>query len=90
MSTVHLIIKGKVQGVFFRATAKEIAVEKQITGWVKNTRAGDVEILASGSKENIAAFIEWCRKGPEDAIVKDIIVEDAEERSFEKFLITRD
>ena len=41
MPTVHLLISGKVQGVFFRATAKDVADEIGITGWVKNTDEGD-------------------------------------------------
>ena len=46
MRSVHLLVQGKVQGVFFRATAKEMAESLQLKGWVKNTPGGEVELLA--------------------------------------------
>ena len=61
MPTVHLLIKGKVQGVFYRASAKNIAKENGITGWIKNTKEGDVEAMISGSQEQVDMFIKWCR-----------------------------
>jgi len=54
--TVHLVISGKVQGVFYRASAKEQAEKLQINGWVKNTKEGNVEVLASGSEESLLKF----------------------------------
>lgn len=77
MPTVHLLIKGTVQGVFYRASAKEAADRLHIAGWVKNTREGHVEALASGSEEDLHRFIAWCREGPEQAVVSDVIVSDA-------------
>ena len=59
MTTVHLLIKGKVQGVFFRATAKEVADKLGVKGWIKNTWDDDVEAMATGSEEAIQKFIEW-------------------------------
>ena len=56
MPTVHLLIKGKVQGVFYRASAKEKAGGLKLTGWVKNTPAGDVEAVASSTEENVKEF----------------------------------
>ena len=53
MPTVHLIIKGRVQGVFYRATARKVAGEIGVTGWVKNTAEGNVEIVATGSKDQL-------------------------------------
>lgn len=73
MPTVHLLIKGKVQGVFYRASAKEAAEKLNITGWVKNTPEGHVEVLACGEEEDLRQFVEWCRKGPERAMVSDVI-----------------
>ena len=64
MPTVHLLIKGKVQGVFYRNTAKETAEAKGIQGWVRNTPEGDVEITASGDELALKDYIEWCYKGP--------------------------
>ncbi|MBN9383171.1 MAG: acylphosphatase [Chitinophagaceae bacterium] len=84
MPSIHLLIKGKVQGVYYRASAKEVAERLHLTGWVKNTREGHVEALANGKEEDLRRFVEWCRKGPERAIVSDIIelakITDEEER----------
>lgn len=73
MPTVHLLIKGKVQGVFYRASAKEVAERLHITGWVKNTPEGHVEVMACGEEEALRQFAEWCKKGPEHAMVSDVI-----------------
>jgi len=89
MPAVHLIIKGKVQGVFFRATAKDIADEMNIRGWVRNTPQGDVEIMASGSQENIDRYIGWCKRGPSKAIVTNVVVTSKEDEGYERFMIVR-
>jgi acylphosphatase len=89
MPTQHLLIKGQVQGVFYRATARETAAELGITGWVKNTPDGDVEIVASGSEEQLQTFINWCKRGPRSAIVSEVIATPQEEAFFEAFSIIR-
>ena len=81
MPTTHLLIKGKVQGVFFRATAKEVAQEISVTGWIRNTDEGDVEALITGNKESIQRFIDWCKHGPPDAKVDQVIAAEKEETS---------
>lgn len=73
----HILIKGKVQGVFFRKTTKQIAGELKIKGWVKNTAEGDVEIFAIGSEKELVQFINWCKQGPPDAAVKTIEIKDS-------------
>jgi acylphosphatase len=89
MPTLHIIVKGKVQGVFYRATAKEVADRCRIKGWVRNTKEGDVEIMASGSKEDLQSFVDWCRKGPNRAIVQDVFITTEDDTSFEDFLVIR-
>ena len=89
MQTVHLVIKGKVQGVFFRASTKEKANELGIKGWVKNMPDGNVEVLAAGNKDQLENFIEWCRRGPTQAIVSDVIVSNAEESFLNEFRIIK-
>jgi len=90
MATVHLKIIGKVQGVFFRASAKEKADELYILGWVKNTPDGSVEIVAHGTEASIDAFITWCRKGPRGAVVSEVVVtKEADEIKFGNFLIAK-
>lgn len=89
MPTKHLLIKGKVQGVFYRATAKEIAEDLGVTGWIKNKADGDVEALVSGTEQQLAAFINWCKQGPPNAVVTGVEVSNEEYESFKKFTILR-
>jgi acylphosphatase len=89
MPVIHLIIRGKVQGVFFRATAKEVADELDIKGWVKNTVEGNVEVTAEGSEAQLRKFIAWAHKGPARAVVTDVIVSTKGDESFEKFKVIR-
>lgn len=89
MPTVHLIIKGKVQGVFFRASAKDRADEIGVSGWVKNTEDGNVEAMANGNEAQIQKFIEWCKTGPRRAVVSDIVITHKKEQIFDGFRIFR-
>jgi acylphosphatase len=90
MRTVYLLIKGKVQGVFYRATAKEEAEQLQVTGWVKNTKEGHVEAVASGKQEAVEQFISWCKKGPRKAEVKEVEIKILPEQTFDRFSIIRE
>ena len=89
MKTVHLKISGKVQGVFFRATAKEIASLHKISGWIKNTYEDNVEALITGEKEDVEKFIVWCKHGPEKANVKNVTITNIELQMFEGFEVIR-
>lgn len=89
MATVHLLIKGRVQGVFFRATAKDIADKLGVKGWVKNTSDEDVEAIASGNEDAVQKFIKWCHEGPPKADVTDVIVTKKEEETFKDFSVIR-
>ena len=87
MPTVHLIIKGKVQGVFFRASARDKAQALGLTGWVKNTDEGFVESVATGSDLELEEFINWCKKGPAQAIVIGVAITHLVEEKFSQFRI---
>ncbi len=89
MPTIHLFVKGKVQGVFYRATAKKIADKLKLTGWIRNTKDDDVEISATGDEEQLKQFINWCKQGPEKAKVEDVIVAEEGEKFFTDFEIVR-
>jgi acylphosphatase len=89
MPTVHIIVKGKVQGVFFRASAQEAAEACGVKGWVRNTEEGYVELMASGTDEQVKKFVDWCRKGPSRAVVTDVLIEPKEEESFKGFKVVR-
>ena len=89
MSTIHLLIKGKVQGVFYRGSAKEQADRLSITGWVKNTPEGHVEITATGETPALQRFIAWCRQGPPNAVVTDLVSHPLPDALFTGFTILR-
>ena len=89
MISVRLLIKGRVQGVFYRASALEQAENLAISGWVRNTEEGHVECLASGTEESVNAFIAWCRRGPSAAQVTAVDVSPAESHAGSGFHIIR-
>lgn len=89
MATLHLLIKGKVQGVFYRATARQVANELGITGWVKNTDEGNVEAVVTGDEKQLQAFVTWCKQGPSRANVTEVLHTDHKETMFEEFTVLR-
>jgi len=89
MPTVHLLIKGRVQGVFFRATARDVADEIGVKGWVKNTEEGDVEAMVTGRETQVQKFIDWCKVGPRKAIVTNVVITNKEEERFDSFQVIR-
>jgi acylphosphatase len=89
MKTVHLKITGKVQGVFFRATARDIAKQNKISGWIKNNDHHEVEVLITGMEKDINAFIMWSKRGPEKAEVKNVTVTEKDFCSFDSFEVIR-
>ena len=89
MKTIRLIVKGKVQGVFFRATAKDIADELGVKGWVRNLPDRNVEIRATATEESLQKFNEWCKQGPPKAKVDEVIVEELVLEEFNSFRIIR-
>ena len=84
----NITIKGHVQGVGFRFTARRMAMSLGIKGFVKNLYNGYVYIEAEGTEIQLKHFIEWCYKGPNYANVEDVIVENSELREFQFFDIT--
>ena len=89
MKTIRLTIKGKVQGVFYRATAKDIADQLGIKGWVRNLPNNNVEITATAAEELLQKFIDWCKQGPPRAKVDGVIVEELNLEEFNGFRIIR-
>lgn len=70
---LHIIVKGKVQGVYFRAYTQKQADKLNLSGFVRNLPNGDVEIVAKGDKPAVQALVTWCHKGPLLARVKQVI-----------------
>ncbi|MCG9968650.1 acylphosphatase [Pelotomaculum terephthalicicum JT] len=65
----HVIISGKVQGVYYRAKAREQALTLKLSGWIKNMPDGRVEGIFEGGREGVDKMIDWCRQGPARAVV---------------------
>jgi len=89
MPTIQLIISGKVQGVYFRASAKEKADSLGLKGWVRNTRDGNVELVASGHYEKLAEMRDWCSHGPAGARVERVEEYSLQDGDFDSFEIRR-
>lgn len=71
---VHALISGRVQGIFYRASARSEAIKRNLIGWVKNTSDGKVELIAQGPKHEVDDFLDWCRSGPMLAEVTEVEV----------------
>lgn len=87
----HFNIKifGKVQGVFFRYSAKDSADALNIKGFVKNESDGSVYIEAEGEGEHMDTFIDWCKQGPEEAKVQKVDIKEDEIKGFKDFSIKK-
>ena len=88
--TVHIIVKGLVQGVSFRAYTKRKAISLGLTGFVKNLPNGKVEVVAKGRKDKIYELIKWLRKeGSPGSNVTDVQINWLNEKeNFSNFRIT--
>ena len=86
----YAIIKGLVQGVWFRASTQEQALAHHVTGWVKNTYDGNVEAIFEGEAEKVEKVIQWCHKGPIGSNVEEVEVETEEyQGEYSTFSIKR-
>ena len=68
----HVVVRGRVQGVGYRAFVEDEATRLGLQGWVRNRRDGAVEALFSGSEQAVRAMVELCRKGPMGARIEHI------------------
>ena len=86
MRHYNIRVYGKVQGVFFRASARHHANLLEVTGFAQNENDGSVYIEAEGSEENLQLFIKWCREGPE---VINLEISEGSLRNFKSFEVNR-
>jgi acylphosphatase len=90
VTRAELLISGLVQGVFYRASARQEAMRLGIAGEIRNLPGGEVEAIVEGTKEKLEEFITWCKRGPSGARVDDVQVRWAPSRGqFVSFRITR-
>ena len=86
---VRVRIRGMVQGVCFRAFARDAATSEGVTGWVRNLRDGSVEALFEGDTDRVERMIAWCHRGSPYGFVDQVEVkEEAYEGAFDRFVIT--
>lgn len=71
---LHIIVKGRVQGVYFRFYTQKQAVKLGVNGFVRNLTNGDVEIVACAAKQPLQNFLTWCQKGPMLARVDELVI----------------
>jgi acylphosphatase len=82
-------VSGKVQGVFFRTSTKELADHLGLVGFVENLPEGDVYIEAQGDESALKKFVEWCRHGPSKAVVTSVEVDESSLSDYRSFEVQR-
>lgn len=88
-SRAHVFVTGRVQGVFYRASTREAAAERDVDGWVMNLDDGRVEAVFEGPEEAVTAMVEWCQTGSPQATVEHVDVEYTEPKGETGFTIRR-
>lgn len=87
MITLHLLITGKVQGVYYRDYTRQKAQALQLTGWVKNLADGRVEVMVSGPRAVVMELVEWCWQGSPRSKVSDVYWEEVPQQTFAEFRV---
>jgi len=72
LTRVRVRIRGRVQGVFFRAEARARAESLGVAGWIRNADDGSVEAVFEGGDEQVESLLRWCRRGPAGASVEEV------------------
>ena len=89
MKHLDIIVSGKVQGVFFRASSKAVADQLGIKGFARNREDGMVAIEAEGDDFSLELFLEFCHKGSDRAVVEKVDVTDGEMKNYRNFEIVK-
>ncbi len=87
MKQLHLRIKGKVQGVFYRDNTRKKAKELGLRGYVKNLEDGSVEVIVLGEEDKINQLIKFCKSSPGSSEVKEITIEEQPLSPFDDFKV---
>jgi acylphosphatase len=89
MKHLDITVKGKVQGVFYRASTKAVADQLGVKGFIKNEPNGDVFIAAEGDKISLEMFMDWCHEGPQDADVTSVESHEGELKNYRNFEVVK-
>jgi len=87
LKRAEVVVRGAVQGVFFRAETRDRARSLGLAGWVRNAADGSVEGVFEGEDERVESMVEWCRRGPRGARVDDVEVTWSEALAEDGFSI---
>ena len=89
MKCLQIIIRGKVQGVWFRVSTRNKAQELGVFGIVKNQSDGSVYVEVEGDESSLKKFVEWCYEGSEFSRVDTVEISEIEMKNFTDFKIMR-
>ncbi|MBV9309496.1 MAG: acylphosphatase [Solirubrobacterales bacterium] len=81
----RIIVRGEVQGVFFRDSTQDRAQAEDVSGWVRNRSDGAVEVVAEGAPDAVERMVDFCREGPGRAQVQDVEVSEEEPEGLSGF-----
>ena len=89
MQHLKITVKGKVQGVYFRASTRLKAIELGLTGYVENRPDGSVYLEAEGEEAQLKKLVQWCNIGPDSAVVEDVSYTENQVLGFLDFQVRR-
>ena len=84
----RVVVRGRVQGVFFRDTTRRLAAERGVAGWVRNRADGAVEAVFEGEPDAVRAMVEFAREGPRGAVVEDVESHSEEPEALSGFQVS--
>ena len=87
MKRARALVRGRVQGVFYRASAEERARSLGVAGWARNLPDGSVEVVLEGEEAAVESLLAWCRRGPAGAHVQEVVVKWEEPRGEQGFSV---
>ena len=89
MKALQMVVSGRVQGVFYRASTKAVADQLGVKGIIKNLADGTVYVEAEAEEWIMEDFVEWCKYGPDDARVDDVLIKEIELKNYRNFEILK-
>ena len=81
----RVVVRGQVQGVFFRDSTRREALRRGVSGWVSNRADGAVEAVFEGARSEVEALVDFCRSGPGGAVVEDATAREEEPKGLQGF-----